>query len=349
MKKLELKLNELVNLVNSKSNKGIFFFGKVYALSYLTTAIEPILQNSRNKNSLNDLVEVVNNSKIIFNSFINTSNFIEKNNSKNNQENLNFYKSHQKLWQKIWPEHSSKDYESLVEYRGKRLDFNNIKKEFLNKDVMDFGCGNGSISIAVLKRGAKRASGIDFGKKNIETANKWAKKYGFQNKTNFKQGDILKYKSIKKYDFVICSAVLHHLKNRKEFNKALSIIANSCKPGAYFYFFVRGYGGARYMIQDACIKCFKNIDPVSIRKILEDLNFSREKITHLVDWFKAIYLQTKPNELLKVLKKLGFKSFRRLSGPHKNDLDINQIKSHRDGKIKFGTGELRYICQYHYK
>ena len=47
---------------------------------------------------------------------------------------------------------------------------------------------------------------------------------------------------------------------------------------------------------------FKNIDPVSIRKILENLNFSREKITHLVDWFKAIYLQTKPNELLKVLK-----------------------------------------------
>ena len=71
---------------------------------------------------------------------------------------------------------------------------------------------------------------------------------------------------------------MHHLKNRKEFNKALSIIANSCKPGAYFYFFVRGHGGARYMIQDACIKCFKNIDPVSIRKILENLNFSREKL-----------------------------------------------------------------------
>ena len=100
------------------------------------------------------------------------------------------------------------------------------------------------------------------------------------------------------------------------------------------------------MIQDACIKCFKNIDPVSIRKILENLNFSREKITHLVDWFKAIYLQTKPNELLKVLKKLGFKNFRRLSGPHKNDLDINQIKTHKDSKIKFGSGELRYICQF---
>tara|TARA_B110000971_G_scaffold149598_1_gene152830 strand:+ start:109 stop:1158 length:1050 start_codon:yes stop_codon:yes gene_type:complete len=346
MKKLKSKLNELVNLVNSKPNKGIFFFGKVYALSYLTTKIEPILQNNKNNNSLADLIDVVNNSKIIFESFVNASNFTQKNNLGKNKENLNFYKSHQKLWQKIWPEHSAKDYENLVEYRGKRLDFNKIKKEFLNKDVMDFGCGNGSISIAVLKRGAKSSTGIDFGKKNIETAKKWAKAYKFQNKTNFSQGDILKYKSKKKYDFVICSAVLHHLKNRKEFNKGLSTIANSCKYNAYFYFFVRGYGGARYMIQDSCIKCFRNVDPVSIRNILENLNYSREKITHLVDWFKAIYLQTNPNELLKTLKKLGFKNFKRLNGPHKNDLDINQIKANKDSQFKFGTGELRYICQF---
>ena len=349
MKKLELKLSKLVNLVNSKPNEGIFFFGKVYALSYLSTAIEPILQNRRAKNSLIDLIDVVNNSMIIFESFINASNFTQINYSSKNQENLNFYKSHQKLWQKIWPEHSANDYENLVEYRGKRLDFNKIKKEFLDKDVMDFGCGNGSISIAVLKRGAKSSTGIDFGKKNIETAKKWAKVYKFQNKTNFKQGDILKYKPKKKYDFVICSAVLHHLKNKKEFDKALSIISKSCKPNAYLYFFVRGYGGARYLIQDACVKCFKKVDPVSIRNILENLNYSREKITHLVDWFKAIYLQTKPNNLLKNFKKLGFNNFKRLKGPHKNDLDINQIKTHKDSKLKFGTGELRYICQYHSK
>tara|TARA_A100000164_G_scaffold295418_1_gene269354 strand:+ start:116 stop:1165 length:1050 start_codon:yes stop_codon:yes gene_type:complete len=346
MKILKLKLRELVDLVNSKPNKGIIFFGKVYSLSYLTTAIEPILQNSKNKNALKDLIEVVNNSKIIFRSFVNASNFTKINSSSKNHEFLNFYKSHQKLWQKIWPEHSAIEYESLVEYRGKRLDFNKIRKEFFNKDVIDIGCGNGSISIAVLKRGAKSAFGIDFGEKNIQIAKKWAKFYKFQNKANFKKADILKFKSKKKYDFVICSAVLHHLKNKKEFNKELSNIASLCKKDAYFYFFVRGYGGARYLIQDACIKCFKNIDPVSIRNILESLNYSREKITHLVDWFKAIYLQTKPNDLLKTLKKLGFNNFKRLKGPHKNDLDINQIGTHKSSKLKFGTGELRFLCQY---
>ena len=47
----------------------------------------------------------------------------------------------------------------------------------------------------------------------------------------------------------------------------------------------------------------------------------------MVDWFKAIYLQTKPDELLNVLKKIGFKNFRRLNGPHKNDLDISMTSS----------------------
>ena len=69
------------------------------------------------------------------------------------------------IWLKIWPEYNKKEYDALIEYRGKRLDYNNIKKEFYNKDVIDFGCGNGSILLALMKRGAKSSYGIDFGKK----------------------------------------------------------------------------------------------------------------------------------------------------------------------------------------
>ena len=34
------------------------------------------------------------------------------------------------------------------------------------------------------------------------------------------------------------------------------------------------------------------------------LGFNREKITHLLDWFKAIYLQTKPEYLEKFSDKM---------------------------------------------
>ena len=41
----------------------------------------------------------------------------------------------------------------------------------------------------------------------------------------------------------------------------------------------------RDMIQKSCVMNFENIDQIDIRKTLTDLNFTRNKITHLVDWF----------------------------------------------------------------
>ena len=159
-------------------------------------------------------------------------------------------------------------------------------------------------------------------------------------------GDILKFKIKRKFDFIVCSAVLHHLKNHSQLIRAMKNIKSVCKKGTYLYFYVRGYGGARSLIQESCVKCFENVDAKIIREHLHILNFSREKITHMVDWFKAIYLQTKPEKLHKLFKNLGFKNYIRLKGPHKNDLDINQIKNDNKSNIKFGTGELRYICEY---
>lgn len=345
---IKKKLNTLVKKINSASNTQPFILGKILAMSYLTVAIEPIFQKKNNKNIEIEILKVINNSISIFQKFLTISKFRSKQNV--NQTLLNnhnnFISMHKKLWQEIWPEHSFNDYDKLVEYRGKRLDYNKIKKEFLQKDVLDFGCGNGSIAIAVMKRGARSVLGIDFGKKNILAAKKWSKKYKFNNKMKFICADILKFKPKKKYDFIICSAVLHHLKNHSQLIRAMKNIKSACKNGTYLYFYVRGYGGARSLIQESCVKCFKNIDAKIIREHLHILNFSREKITHLVDWFKAIYLQTKPEKLHKLFKNLGFKNYTRLKGPHKNDLDINQIKDDKNSYLKFGTGELRYICEY---
>jgi SAM-dependent methyltransferase len=188
--------------------------------------------------------------------------------------------------------------------------------------------------------------GIDFGKKNIAAAKKWSKKYKFKNKMKFICADILKFRPKKKFDFIICSAVLHHLKNYSQIIKAFKNIRTACKDGTNLYFYVRGHGGIRSLIQESCVKCFKKVDATVIKNHLQGLNFSREKITHLLDWFKAIYLQTKPEKLHKLFKDFGFKKYKRLKGPHKNDLDINQMKKDKTSVIKFGTGELRYICEY---
>jgi len=50
--------------------------------------------------------------------------------------------------------------------------------------------------------------------------------------------------------------------------------------------------------------------------------------------------------LTKNKNKNNFNLVRRLKGSHKTDMDLNQMLEHKFSKVKFGTGELRYLFQY---
>ena len=139
----------------------------------------------------------------------------------------------------------------------------------------------------------------------------------------------------KQYDFVISSAVLHHLKNKSQLNEAIRKISKACKKDGYFYFYVRGSGGMKYDLYEMIQRSMNNVDMIYILKVLNELNFTQEKILYVVDAFKAIYLQTKVKDLISITNKSGFKLIRRLKGPHKTDMDINQLKEHKFSKIKY--------------
>ena len=47
-----------------------------------------------------------------------------------------------------------------------------------------------------------------------------------------------------------------------------------------------------------------------------------------------------------MMRKNNFDMIKRLKGPHKTDMDINQMREHKFSKLKFGTGELRYLFKY---
>ena len=53
-----------------------------------------------------------------------------------------------------------------------------------------------------------------------------------------------------------------------------------------------------------------------------------------------------PKESYKYNEKNNFDMIKRLKGPHKTDMDINQMREHKFSKLKFGTGELRYLFKY---
>jgi len=80
---------------------------------------------------------------------------------------------------------------------------------FKNLSVGDFGCGTGEFSILAAKNGAK-VEGFDFNEISIQIAKKNSKKLRIKN-CKFYEKEFFKIK--KKFDFVICTGVLHHLPN----------------------------------------------------------------------------------------------------------------------------------------
>jgi len=78
--------------------------------------------------------------------------------------------------------------------------------------ILDLGCGNGALTYDLGEK-ASSVVGIDLNKKNIQTARK---EYGREN-IKYIIGDITKDFSNQRFDVIILSNVLEHIKNRPAF------------------------------------------------------------------------------------------------------------------------------------
>jgi hypothetical protein len=196
-KKFEKELFSLKKYLSIFKKNYSYTYGKVICLSYLTVEAEKIFTNPKNITPVSDIIDIIKKAKDFFKIFITFSEFQDKK-IKDIEINKSFKSFHKNVWQKIWPEYANqKDFNELINYRGKRIDFNKIN-EFKNKNIIDFGSGNGSTSIAFLLRNAKHSHLVDFGKKNIEASKYYAKRLKLIKKTSFQVADITEYKSKKK-------------------------------------------------------------------------------------------------------------------------------------------------------
>lgn len=94
------------------------------------------------------------------------------------------------------------------------------------KKILDYGCGNGEISIFLAKNGAK-VIGIDISNISIENAKKKAIEEGVEKNTSFfvMDAEKLEFKE-NSFDIIVCSGVLHHL----DIQRAYSELARTLKP-----------------------------------------------------------------------------------------------------------------------
>jgi uncharacterized protein (TIGR03000 family) len=74
--------------------------------------------------------------------------------------------------------------------------------------VLDLGCGDGQLVLAGLRAGAKRGIGVDLDPKRIEEAKANAKEAGFEDRTEFRQGDALE---ITEKDFAEVTVVMLYM------------------------------------------------------------------------------------------------------------------------------------------
>jgi 2-polyprenyl-3-methyl-5-hydroxy-6-metoxy-1,4-benzoquinol methylase len=99
--------------------------------------------------------------------------------------------------------------------------------DFANKEILDFGCGDGEISTQLAKLGAK-VTALDISPELVELTKKRAELDEVKNRIEFIAGDIAELPLPKnKFDYVVCYAVIHHV----DINETLPQLYSSLKPG----------------------------------------------------------------------------------------------------------------------
>ena len=136
-----------------------------------------------------------------------------------------------------------KENSAYVFYRKLRGDISKL-------NILDFGCGNGWVSIDLAKSGAQ-VWGIDISEESIKKARKWAENENLSNKIKFEKmpGENIKYND-NFFDLVLGSAILHHT----EIKLAVKEIFRVLKPGGKALFI-------EPMNQNVFLKIWRKLTP----------------------------------------------------------------------------------------
>jgi len=251
---------------------------------------------------------------------------------------------HHDLFNEMWDRFDDLDFQRYIERYVYRIKINSIYNLVYNKSCVDLGGGNGAFCFALLKSGAKKVVGIDFGEKSIEYASKKAQELGFSTKhALFKVRSCYETKcDSNSFDFAIQNGVFHHLDDE---DRAIKEAARILKVGGWFWYYTAGEGGIGYDLWAASVEMLQDVPILFIENVLLSMNVSRNKIIHLTDGLSATYRHTSWDKITKKLESYGFGNFRRLKGGFETDFDYDRIESDPYGKEKFGEGDLRVLTQ----
>lgn len=212
-----------------------------------------------------------------------------------------------------------------------RLNINKINLNIIrNKVILDFGCGGGRYSSALLKIGAKTVDGFDFKKKPKD----------FPKNINYFRNILLSKKISKKYDFIFCNGILSH---REDWKSIIISLSKVLKKGGYLWLSL--YPHSKYWKEiDKITKNLKQTQQKNFEHLMRMRDWEEGKIYFISDilFSKRIYFK---KEIIKFfLEKNKFINIKFLNRGIKNDLSEKVYKNLKYKKL-FGHGEIRLIAK----
>lgn len=116
------------------------------------------------------------------------------------------------------------------------------EEDFAGRDVLELGCGNGSLLVHAVRWRPRSILGVDLGA-SVDTARRNLQQTGFPAGA-IVQDDLVKFQS-DGYDIVYCIGVLHHLKDPRA---GFAAVVRNTKPDGRFHCWVYGREGNRVVI-----------------------------------------------------------------------------------------------------
>jgi len=341
------ELEKLANLMNGVKATPFANCAKIISLTTMNMRYEKVAFNNDLKEHPFELTKVIiQDAGCQFKMLMETSFIEDEDVSMQKYKSNKLEEKHEELWQEIWSRHNDKEFQEFVELKAMRLERNNLVEYVAGHDCVDFGCGNGSFSFALLDKGARHVTGIDFGGKSIKYAQDMAGKKGLSGRADFKVDNVMSSSlESSKYGFAVSNGVFHHLGSVENMKKAIKEVSRVMKSGGWFWIYVDGKNAISMDLWDTTVNILKNVDVLYIESILKIMNVQRNKMVHITDGSNATYIHSTLDEMRSILSDCGFEGFRRLSGYTITDFDSDVVEKVPFGKEKFGTGDLRILCQ----
>lgn len=176
--------------------------------------------------------------------------------------------------------------------------------------ILDIGCGAGTVDFYLASQGHK-ILGVDISEKAVEACKKSTHALGLEDRLNFKKSNFPKERPSKRFNVVICSEVLEHIKNDK---KAVEVIFSLLRPGGIVIFSTPSKSAPLYRI--GITKKFDKRVGHLRRYSLEELKILVRRAGFLIqETIKTegilrnfLFLNPIAGKLVKVLNKIGFLS-----------------------------------------